>query len=151
MNVSVASMKTIIKNNFQLTLYKMRKRQYLTPAQKNKKLERANIILREMKAGTAEWEIVFLMKNSSQMKPVLTIIKTECTENLQHWWLLENSLIQTKAGFSHGVVWVQKSWSHLWFLWSSGLRSTQNIIYLGSSIWKNEETLQRSAFHLPIR
>ena len=36
----------------------MRKRQYLTPTQKHKKLERAKLFLGELKAGTGEREIV---------------------------------------------------------------------------------------------
>lgn len=59
MNVSVTSMRTIVKNDLQLSPYKMRKRQYLTPAQKHKRLERAKLLLGELKAGTAEREIVF--------------------------------------------------------------------------------------------
>ena len=37
----------------------MRKRQYLEPAQKHKKLERQRFLLGELKAGTAQREIVF--------------------------------------------------------------------------------------------
>ena len=53
MNVSVTSMNTIVKYDFKLSPYKMRKRQYLTPAQKHKRLERARFLLGELKAGTA--------------------------------------------------------------------------------------------------
>ena len=41
----------------------MRKRQYYTPAQKHKKLERAKIILGELKTGMAERKIVLVMNN----------------------------------------------------------------------------------------
>ena len=57
MSVSVASIGTNFKNNLQLSPYKMRKRQYLTPAQKHKRLETKNILLEELKSGTAEPEI----------------------------------------------------------------------------------------------
>ena len=59
MNVSVSSMKTIFKNDLQLSTQKMRKRHYFTPAPKCKKFERVKIILGELKAGMAEREIVF--------------------------------------------------------------------------------------------
>ena len=60
MNVSVTSMRTIMTKVLQLFPYKKRKRQFLTPLQKHKRLERAQLLLRELKAGTAEQEIIFL-------------------------------------------------------------------------------------------
>ena len=61
----------------------MKKRQYFAPVQKRERLNRANILLRGLKAGTAEQEIVFffLMMNSSQFKLLLTILIT--AQNLQ--------------------------------------------------------------------
>ena len=57
--VRVTSMRTIVKNDLQLSPYKIRKRQYFTPAQKHKRLEGARFLLGELKAGTAQREIVF--------------------------------------------------------------------------------------------
>ena len=55
MNVVVTSMRRIIKNDLNMLPYNMRKRQYLTLVQKQKKrLDRAKILLRDLKAGTAE-------------------------------------------------------------------------------------------------
>ena len=59
MNASVVSMRTILKNNLQLSPYKMRRRQLITPTQKHKRLERAKLLLGELKANTAEREIFF--------------------------------------------------------------------------------------------
>ena len=47
-------MRTIIKKYLKLLPYKMRKKQYLTFVQKQKRLNRAKILLRDLKAGTAE-------------------------------------------------------------------------------------------------
>ena len=72
--MSVTSMRRIIKSDLKLLPYKMRKRQYLTLVQKQKRLSRANILLRHLKGGTAEQNIVFfLMQNSSQLNLLLTI------------------------------------------------------------------------------
>ena len=68
MIVSVTSMIKIIKKYVKLLPYKMRKRQYLTPAQKQKRLDRAIIFLQELMTGKVEQEIGFLMINSSQLK-----------------------------------------------------------------------------------
>ena len=68
MNVSVTSMIKIIKKYIKLLPYKIRKRQYLTPAQKQKRLDRAIIFLQDLKTGKVEQEIGFLMINSSQLK-----------------------------------------------------------------------------------
>ena len=56
MNVSVVSTRT---NNLQLSPYKIKKRQCIIPAQKHKKLEKVKIHIRELKAGTADREIIF--------------------------------------------------------------------------------------------
>ena len=52
-------METIAKDDLKLSPYKMRKRQYLTPAQKHKRIESDRFLLGELKAGTAQREIVF--------------------------------------------------------------------------------------------
>ena len=57
MNVSVN--KRIIKNYRKLLLYKMRKGQHLTHVQKQNRLDRAKILLRDFNVSTAEREIVF--------------------------------------------------------------------------------------------
>ena len=59
MNASVASKRTILKKYLQLSRYKIRKRQYLTPAQNHKRLERAKLLLGELKAVTAERDRIF--------------------------------------------------------------------------------------------
>lgn len=59
MNVSNTSMRTIVRKDLRLSPYKMRKRQFLTPLQKQKRLERAQILLRELKTDTAAQEIIF--------------------------------------------------------------------------------------------
>ena len=59
MNVSVTLMRTIVTKDLQLFPYKKRKRQFLTPLQKHKRLERAQLLLRELKVGTTEQEIIF--------------------------------------------------------------------------------------------
>ena len=58
-NVSVISMRTIMKNDLQLSPYKMRKKQHLIPSQKHKRLERARFLLEELKAGSTWREIFF--------------------------------------------------------------------------------------------
>ena len=59
MNVSVTSMRTIVKNDFRLFPYKMRENKYLTPAQKHKRLVRVRFLLGKLKAGTAQRENTF--------------------------------------------------------------------------------------------
>ncbi|XP_076042036.1 uncharacterized protein LOC143025940 [Oratosquilla oratoria] len=59
MNVSNTLMRTIVRKDLRLSPYKMRKRQFLTPLQKQKILERAQILLRELKTDTAAQEIIF--------------------------------------------------------------------------------------------
>ena len=68
--MSIASIITILKNDLQLSLYKMRKIHYLPPAQKHKRLERSKLLLGELKADTAERETVFFSDKikSSQLK-----------------------------------------------------------------------------------
>ena len=78
MNASVAIMRNIKKiNDLQLFLYKMRKRQYLTHAEKHKRLGRANSLLGELKVGLAEREIVVFF---SDEKPI-TIETTDNNQN----------------------------------------------------------------------
>ena len=57
-------MRTIFKTNLQLSLYKMKKRQYLTPAQKHNKFERANILLGALKAGTSKGKATVKNQNN---------------------------------------------------------------------------------------
>ena len=55
-------MRTNVKNDLQMSPYKMRKRQYLIPAQKHKRLERERFLYGtgvELKTDTAQREIVF--------------------------------------------------------------------------------------------
>ena len=59
MNLNVTLTRRIIKNDIKLLLYNMRKQQYVTPVQKQKILDIANILLRDLKVGTAKQEIVF--------------------------------------------------------------------------------------------
>ena len=83
MKVSVTSIRTI-KNDLLVSSYKRRKRQYLTPIQKLKRLERASFFLGELKADTAQRERSFFkMKNSSLLKRLLKIIPTEVKSTLQ--------------------------------------------------------------------
>ena len=61
-DVRVASIKPIIKNELKLCPYKMTKRQYLTPVQKENWLDSEKILLRDLKADTrksTKREIVF--------------------------------------------------------------------------------------------
>ena len=58
MNVSVLSMRNIVKKDLWLSAYNIRKKQHLTLAQMHKRHERARFILGELKTGTAQREIV---------------------------------------------------------------------------------------------
>ena len=62
-NVSVTSIRRRIKNDLKLIL-KMRKRQYLTPLQKQKTLHRAKVFHRDLKTETVELEIEFTIEAS---------------------------------------------------------------------------------------
>ena len=57
--VSSISMRTIIKTDLQLYSYKLRKPRALTTLQKQKRLERAKILLRELKTGTSTTAVIF--------------------------------------------------------------------------------------------
>ena len=59
MNVNMTSIRSIIKNDLKLLPYKIRKREYVTPVQKQKSLGRAKILLKGLKACTTQCEIVF--------------------------------------------------------------------------------------------
>ena len=83
MNASVTSMRPIVKNDLQLSPYKMRKRQYLTPAQKHKRLERARFLLGELKAGTAQREIVFSDEKLFTIEATVNNQKKKITQSLQ--------------------------------------------------------------------
>ena len=50
-------MKIIVENDFQLSPYKMRENQYLTPVLKHMRLEGTRALLGEVKAGMAQREI----------------------------------------------------------------------------------------------
>ena len=70
-----------------------------------KKLDRAKILLRDLNAGTSDWNIVFFMKNTSQLNLLLTVSESQsvCKIFSSHWLVRENSLPLTKVVFTHGV------------------------------------------------
>jgi len=96
-----------------------------TPAHKHKKLERAKLLLWELKAGTAEREFVFfLMNKCSQLKRLLTIRTTEFTQNLQ-----QTLMTPWEQFFSNNCRASQiKYWKSSCFSRSKGLGSTQMAI-----------------------
>ena len=49
--------------------YKIKKRKYLTRVQKQKRLDRAKILLRDLKSGTTEQDIVFSDEKLRTIKP----------------------------------------------------------------------------------
>ena len=59
MDVSNTTMRTTIKTDLQLSPYKLRKHQALTTLQKQKRLDRAKILVRELKTGMAAAKIIF--------------------------------------------------------------------------------------------
>ena len=59
MNISHESVRTIVEQDLKMSLYKIRTRQLLTDLQKQKRKERAKILLNRLKGGTEKGEIVF--------------------------------------------------------------------------------------------
>ena len=59
MNISHESVRTIVEQDLKMSPYKIRTRQLLTDLQKQKRKERAKILLNRLKGGTEKGEIVF--------------------------------------------------------------------------------------------
>ena len=137
MNVSVTSMRRVIKNYLMLLPYKMWMRQNL----KEKRLDRAKIFLRNWKAGTTKREIVF---SDEKLFTIETSVKN------QNDRVYLNSL----AFIHESVITVyhrQKSFSLMvWasftsdFLYNRGLRSTHTstLIILRFHLSTRQKTYQ---------
>ena len=83
-----------------------------------KQLGRANVLLRDLKAGTAEQEIIFfLMKNSLQLKLMLKFRMTKCKQTFQQ--SLRSPWGQSTSDKSHFHSWCELQspnlGSHVWF------------------------------------
>ena len=134
MNVSVTSMIRIIKmisccfpirwesdNTSQLS------------KRKKKRFDRVNIFLKHLKADTAEQKkTFFLVKNSLQLKLLITIIMTENTQSIQKSSM--NPWGQSTANKSRfhpkGGMQSPKLEIHLSFSWNRRLKSTQTSLLL---------------------
>ena len=78
-NLSATSVRRVIKNDLKLLPYRMIKRQYLTPVQKQKIIDRTKVLLKYLSLAGQSNTSFFLNKNASQLKLLLTIRMTECT------------------------------------------------------------------------
>ena len=101
-----------INNNLKLPPYKMRKRQYYKPVQIQKILDRAKI-LRDLKAGTEDRQIVFYNQKRFTIEPS---VKNQNDRVYEKYSAVINEFVRTvyhrQKSFSL-MVWaaVSKSWN----------------------------------------
>ena len=149
MNVSVTSLRSIIKNDLNLPPCKMRKRQYLTLFIKQKILGKANILLESFEGRARNrffwWKTLIEAFVNNQNDSVYTKSSAVIDESVR-------IIYHRQKPFS--LMESSNIGSQLWFLWNRGLRSTQMstlIIFWFQLLKRWKKTFQRLAFYFQMK
>ena len=104
MKINEKSMRTIIKQDLKMSFYKIRKHQLLTNLQKQKRRERAQLLLNQLKGGMEVGKIIFSDEKLFTIQGQIQLTNAGSWEHdLKTFQIMLEPFTSAKACISHGV------------------------------------------------